>query len=257
MQTILRSRRALWVGVGLVAGGIAAALIVVSVVGSSDSKSAAPTTTTAADAAAVPGSTPAVTASRAAGAAATAKLFRGIPQKLNVLGNPNAPVTMIEFADLQCPFCRDYALDALPAIVQEYVRPGKVKLVFGGISVLGPDSETALRAAYAAGLQNRLWNFVDLLYRNQGPENSGWVTDGLLSAAGDSIPGFDTRAMMTGRGTDAVNAAIDAIAQQANEAHVNQTPTFFAGPTGGTLQSIQLSALTADAFRPTLDSLTK
>ena len=63
--------------------------------------------------------------------------------------------------------------------------------------------------------------------------------------------------MMTGRGTDAVNAAIYAIAQQANEAHVNQTPTFFAGPTGGTLQSIQLSALTADAFRPTLDSLTK
>ena len=125
-------------GVGLVAGGIAAALIVVSVVGSSDSKSAAPTTTAAADAAAVPGSTPAVTASRAAGAAATAKLFRGIPQKLNVLGNPNAPVTMIEFADLQCPFCRDYALDALPAIVQEYVRPGKVKLVFGGIRSSGP-----------------------------------------------------------------------------------------------------------------------
>jgi hypothetical protein len=53
-----------------------------------------------------------------------------------VLGNPNAPVTMIEFADLQCPFCRDYALNALPAIVQEYVRPGKVKLVFGGISFL-------------------------------------------------------------------------------------------------------------------------
>jgi protein-disulfide isomerase len=229
----------------------------VSVVGSSDSKSAAPTTTVAADAAAVPGSTPGVTATRAAGAAASAKLFRGIPQQLNVLGNPNAPVTMIEFADLQCPFCRDYTLNALPAIVQEYVRPGKVKLVFGGISVLGPDSETALRAAYAAGLQNRLWNFIDLLYRNQGPENSGWVTDGLLSAAGDSIPGFDTAAMMTGRGTDAVNGAIDAIAQQASQAQVNQTPTFFAGPTGGTLQGIRLTSLTADAFRPTLDSLTK
>jgi protein-disulfide isomerase len=257
VQTILRNRWALWVGVGLVAGAIAAALIVVSVVGSSDSKSAAPTTTAAADAAAVPGSTSAVTATRAAGAAATAKLFRGIPQKLNVLGNPNAPVTMIEFADLQCPFCRDYTLNALPAIVQEYVRPGKVKLVFGGISFLGPDSETALRATYAAGLQNRLWNFVALLYRSQGPENSGWVTDSLLRAAGKSIPGFDTEAMMTGRGTDAVNGAIDAIAQQASQAQVNQTPTFFAGPTGGTLQGIHLTSLTADAFRPTLDSLTK
>jgi hypothetical protein len=63
--------------------------------------------------------------------------------------------------------------------------------------------------------------------------------------------------MMTGRGTDAVNAAVDAMAQQANQAQVNQTPTFFAGPTGGTLQGIQLSSLTADAFRPTLDALTK
>jgi protein-disulfide isomerase len=257
MQAVLRSRWALWVGVGLVAAGIAAALIVVSVVGSSDSKSAAPTTTAAAATPAAPGSTSAATATRVTGAADTAKLFRGIPQKLNVLGNPNAPVTMIEFADLQCPFCRDYALDALPAIVDEYVRPGKVRLVFGGLSFLGPDSETALRAVYAAGLQNRLWNFVDLLYRNQGPENAGWVTDGLLRAAGKSIPGFDTEAMMTGRGTDAVNGAIDAMAQQATQAHVTQTPTFFAGPTGGTLQGIHLSSLTADAFRPTLDSLTQ
>jgi protein-disulfide isomerase len=257
MQAVLRSRWALWVGVGLVAAGIAAALIVVSVVGSSDSRSAAPTTTAAADTSAAPGKTPAVTATRLSGAAETAKLLRGVPQKLNVLGNPNAPVTMVEFADLQCPFCSDYTLNALPAIVEEYVRPGKVKLVFGGISFLGPDSETALRAAYAAGLQNRLWNFVALLYRNQGPENSGWVTDGLLRAAGDSIPGFDTAAMMTARGTDAVNGAVAAMAQQANQAQVTRTPTFFAGPTGGTLQGIQLTSLTADAFRPTLDSLTK
>jgi protein-disulfide isomerase len=257
VKDMLHRRWTLWAGVGFVAAGIAAALIVLSVVGSNDSKSAAPTTTVAANPAAAPGPTPAVTATKAPGAAETAKLFRGIPQKLNVLGNPNAPVTMIEFADLQCPFCRDYTLNALPAIVEEYVRPGKVKLVFGGMSFLGPDSETALRATYAAGLQNRLWNFVDLLYRNQGAENSGWVTDGLLRAAGNSIPGFDTEAMMTGRGTDAVNGAIDAMAQQANQAHVNQTPTFFAGPAGGTLQGIQLGSLTADGFRPTLDSLTK
>ena len=63
--------------------------------------------------------------------------------------------------------------------------------------------------------------------------------------------------MMTGRGTDAVNGAVAAMAQQANQAHVTQTPTFFAGPTGGTLQGIHLSSLNADAFRPTLDSLTK
>src|SRR5439155_270723 len=97
------------------------------------------------------------------GEAATQKLFRGIPQKLNVLGNLKAPVTMVEFADLQCPYCRDFAVQALPDIVRRYVRPGKVKLVFSGLAILGSDSERALRATYAAGLQGRLWNYLDLL----------------------------------------------------------------------------------------------
>src|SRR5581483_4833538 len=98
--------------------------------------------------------TPAAPA-RVPGAAATQKLFRGLPQTLNVLGDPKAPVTMVEFGDLQCPFCREYAIKALPAIVDEYVRPGKLKLVFTGLAFIGPDSEAALRATYAAGLQGK------------------------------------------------------------------------------------------------------
>lgn len=118
----------------------------------------------------------------------TAALLRGIPQRLNELGSPQAPVTMVEFADLQCAFCRDFALQTLPTIIDGYVRPGKVKLDFAVIAFIGPDSETALRAPYAPGLQGRLWNFVDLLYRNQGAENSGWVTDALLRSIGERDP---------------------------------------------------------------------
>jgi protein-disulfide isomerase len=249
VRSLLRSRAALFAAVGIAAVGIAAGLIVASVVRSSDKKTAPPVTSAGTIGSAT---TEATTVN---GAAETAKLFKGISQQLNVLGNPNAPVTLIEFADLQCPFCREFALNALPAIIRDYVRPGKVKLVFAGIAFIGPDSETALRATYAAGLQRRLWNFLDLLYRNQGAENSGWVTDGLLRAIGSSIKGVDVDALLAARQTDGVDNAITATNQQATEAKVNSTPTFFAGPTGGTLKQIHVTELRAKAFRPALDAL--
>jgi protein-disulfide isomerase len=261
MKSLLRSRVALFAAVGLTAVGIAAGLIVVSVVGSSDKKKVDATTIPSTTAPATPGTTaPGSTTepdSTVSGGAETAKLFRGIPQQLNALGNPKAPVTMVEFGDLQCPACRAFALDGLPAIVREYVRPGKVKLVFAGLAFLGPDSETALRATYAAGLQSRLWNFLDLLYRNQGAENSGWVTDELLRAAAKAIPGLDVGTMMAARRTTEVDNALLATQQQASSARVNTTPTFFAGPTGGTLNQINLTSLTASAIRPTIDALLK
>jgi len=253
MQAVLRSRRTLWVGVGLVAAGIAAALIVVSVVGSSDSKSAATTTppTTVAH------NTDGTTAPKPPGAAETVALFKGIPQQLNVLGKASAPVTMIEFADPQCPFCQHYTVDALPSLVEKYVRTGKAKFVFSGMHFIGPDSEKALRAVYAAGLQNRLWQYLDLLYKNQGAENSGWVTDDLLRSVGNSIPGFDTQKMLVDMNSKGVTNALAIADQQAQSAGVNQTPTFFAGRTGETLEHIDVSSLTPGAFEPTLHSLTK
>jgi protein-disulfide isomerase len=254
MQAILRSRWALWVGVGLVAAGIAAALIAVSVSGSSDSKAAATTPTPART---VESNTDGTAAPKAPGAAETIALFKGIPQQLNVLGRASAPVTMVEFADLQCPYCHHYAADALPALVDQYVRTGKAKFVFSGMHFLGPDSEKALRAVYAAGLQGRLWQYLDLLYKNQGGENEGWVTDNLLRSAGDSLPGFDTEKMLVDMNSDQVTNALAVADQQAQSAGVNQTPTFFAGKTGETLEHVNVSSLTPDGFQPTLDSLTK
>jgi protein-disulfide isomerase len=65
-------------------------------------------------------------------AAVRDELFRGVPQNGITLGSPKAPVTLVEFADLQCPYCADWARDALPTVVQEYVRTGRVRLVFRG-----------------------------------------------------------------------------------------------------------------------------
>jgi protein-disulfide isomerase len=251
MRRLLHSRTAVFVGVGVLAVAIAVPLILVSAFDSSKGESQISPTTTSAT------GTQGTTAEKARGAAATAALFKGIPQRLNQVGNPNAKVTMVEFADPQCPYCRQFALDALPAIVRDYVRTGKVKLVYFGIEIIGPNSEPGLRALYAAGLQGKLWNFSDLLYKSQGAENSGWITDALLRQIGNSIPGFDTQKMMADRQSSEVATALTASSQQASNARVSQTPPFFAGPTGGRLRQIPVTSLTPAAFRPTLDSLTK
>jgi len=253
MKDLLKKRWVLYAGVAVVALAVAGALIGVSVTGGSKKKEKSAVTTTAT------GGSKTTTSPGFAvtGAADTAALFRGIPQKLNVLGNPNAPVTMVEFADLQCPFCREYTLQALPTIVKDYVRTGKVKLVFSGMAFIGPDSEKALRAAYAAGVQNRLWNVIDLLYKNQGGENSGWVSDDLLRAVGTAAA-LDVGRMMADRQSPSVDNALTATSQQAANAHVNQTPTFFAGRTaGGTLSQVPVTSLTPEPFQQALDALLK
>src|SRR5512141_2096373 len=110
-------------------------------------------------------------AGEVAGAGEITALLDGIPQQGTVLGKPDAPVTLVEYADFQCPYCAQWALGTLPALVRDYVRAGKLRIEFRGLAFLGPDSETALRAALAAGREDGLWNVVELLYANQGAEN--------------------------------------------------------------------------------------
>ncbi|HEY7604771.1 MAG TPA: thioredoxin domain-containing protein [Gaiellaceae bacterium] len=255
MKRFFHGRNLLFLGVGSAALVIALVLILVSVIGSSSAETT-PTTPTTTETSTTGSPAPSAPA-KAPGAAATAALFHGIPQQLNQLGNAKAKVTMVEFADPQCPYCRQYALETLPTLVREYVRTGKAKLVLFGIPIIGTNSEQGLRATYAAGLQNKLWNFSDLLYKSQGAENSGWITDDLLRRIGNSIPGFDTNRMFADMQSDEVNAALSASAQQASSARVDRTPTFFAGPTGGRLEQLPITALTPDAFRPALDALLK
>jgi protein-disulfide isomerase len=190
-----------------------------------------------------------------AGAAESRALLSGIPQHGIVLGRPDAPVTLVEFADLQCPFCADWSRNAFPELVRDYVRSGKVKIVFRGLAFIGPDSQEALRFALAAGEQGKLWNVVHLLYENQGGENEGWVTDGLLTAVGRAVPGLDVERALAERSRPGVETEI-ASAQTAAAANgVQGTPSFAVGPTGGVLRPVTLDSLEAKAFRPILDAL--
>ena len=192
------------------------------------------------------------------GATATELLLQGIPQHGLVLGSPKAPVTLVEYGDLQCPICREFATATLPTIIRDYVRTGKVQLEFRGLAFIGQDSEKALEAVTAAAAQNKSWNMIDLLYRNQGQENSGWVTDSTLRAAAAAIPGLSVPGWLGDRGTAATKAKIAAMRSQAVAlmgASGIRTPTFEAGRAGQPLQYLPITSLDAGAFTPTLDQL--
>jgi protein-disulfide isomerase len=181
------------------------------------------------------------------GAPEARALFRGIPEQGIALGDPHAPVTLTEFADLQCPFCREYAEAVLPTLVQRYVRSGEVRLVFRNLSFIGPDSERAARLAAAAGLQDRLWQFTDLVYRNQGAENSGYVTDAYLRRIAQASGVDVARAFEASNGA-AVSGQLDGAAREAQRFHVESTPSFVLSRAGEQPRRLSPSSLSVGEF---------
>ena len=178
---------------------------------------------------------------------ATVAEFRGIPQSGIALGSPKAPVTMVEFADLQCPFCAQYERDVLPTILRRYVRTGKVRLEVRLLRFIGPDSDRLARVAAAASQQDRMWQFVALAYARQGTENSGYATPEFVNrlVADAGVKNVDAGA--------AAERQVRQSEQAARTLGINSTPSFMIGRTGGTLERFQPSDLTPDAFIPRVD----
>jgi protein-disulfide isomerase len=164
------------------------------------------------------------------GAAAVNAVFTGVPQSGTTLGSPNAPVTLREFIDLQCPFCDQFERTVFPTIVRRYVRPGKLKVEMEPLAFIGPDSTRGQAAVLAAGKQNRAFNYAAQLYQNQGTENTGWLNDDMVKAAAASIPGINVDRLLSERNSNAVRA----LQQQANGAgsSITSTPTIFVGKSG-------------------------
>jgi protein-disulfide isomerase len=171
------------------------------------------------------GGTSGTTTGTPVGIADARALFAGIPQRGTVLGDRRAPVTVTEYADLQCPYCGRSARDEWPKSVRRYVRGGRVKLDLRLLDFLGPDSTRGARLAAAAALQGKLWQFAYLVYRNQGEERSGWITDAYLRrvAAG---AGLDVRRAFAQRSSPAVRVALAAAKGAAAAAGIEVTPTF-------------------------------
>jgi protein-disulfide isomerase len=181
-------------------------------------------------------------------AAAVQREFAGIPQHGLVLGSPKAPLTMVEYVDLQCPGCRAFETSVLPSIVPEFVRTGKLKIEARPIAFIGPDSIPARKAAIAASEQNRAFNFMQVTYANQGTENTGWLDQTFIEHAAASVPGMAVRRLLDAQNSTAVKNATDRIDAQATADRVSETPTLFLGKTGSKLSPVS-SAATFDAAK--------
>ena len=183
-------------------------------------------------------STPTTAAGTLPDAGSAVQLFKGIPQHGNVLGKASAPVTMVEYIDLQCPVCRAFESDVMPTIVPRFVKTGKVRVIARPIAFIGPDSVRGRLAALAAGRQNFFFDFAQLLYYNQGSENSGWLDDDLIRSAFSSIPGLNVAAAEQARTETAIAQEGDRFEAQATADNVTGTPTVLVGKTGGKLTEV-------------------
>jgi len=204
---------------GILVAAIAVVVVVVLVAGNhgSDEKTAASG-----------GSTP------VANAGAIQEQLGGVPQKGNMLGRSNAPITIVEYGDLQCPVCATFSNTIMPGVVQDYIRTGKARLQFRNFAFIGEDSNKLAQAALAAGLQNKQFDFNELVYANQGQENSGYATDDYIRKIFASIPGLDVEKAMKDMQSQAIADQLGQDLQLAQTEGISATPTIFVGRSGQT-----------------------
>jgi protein-disulfide isomerase len=168
-----------------------------------------------------------------AGIAQVDSELKGIDQSGQVLGDSGAKVTVIEYGDPQCSSCKFFSENVAPQVISSEVRPGNVKYEFRPFLIIGPDSKPAMRAALAAGEQNRFWQYLQLFYLNQGGENSGYVTDDFLTsvAKGAGVP--DINQWTTDRNDSKWDAVLQQGSSQAQSFGFNGTPSIVVqGPSG-------------------------
>jgi protein-disulfide isomerase len=146
----------------------------------------------------------------------------GYPYK----GNADARVAMVEYSDYQCPLCRSYHEELEPQIDELFVKTGKVKFVYKHMAFIGEESKAAALAALCAQEQGRFWEYHDILFKNQGAENSGaYKPEKLVEFAqtvGLGINAFN-QCLSSGRYT----ALINRVTQEGRNQDVSGTPTTF------------------------------
>jgi protein-disulfide isomerase len=181
-------------------------------------------------------------------------VLTGIPQRGLTLGDPKAPVLLVEFADPQCPFCREFAQRTFDSIVRRYVRPGKVRMELRLVDFLGPDSNRGARALLAAGQQDRMWHAATRFFALQQAENSGYVTDPFLRRVLGGIAGLDVGRAMAARRSAGVGDELGAAKSMQSRYGVTSTPTLLIGPDVANLHTVSEQTPSPEQIAATIDA---
>jgi protein-disulfide isomerase len=150
----------------------------------------------------------------------------GIAQHGMVLGDPAAKVKLIEFGDLQCTACKAFSEEAIPAVIDSKVRSGEAKIEFKNYTIISQESVPAGAAAIAAGEQGRGWSYIELFYRNQGNEASGYVTPEFLTAIAKGAGVPDIGKWNEARKSRLALGLVQKTSEEAEELGFSGTPSF-------------------------------
>jgi protein-disulfide isomerase len=180
-------------------------------------------------------------------------VYAGIPQDGIHLGKPGAAATLVEIADLQCPFCAAYSREALPSVVRDYVRPGRVRYELHFRSFLGRDSVRAAGAAAYAASENRMYQFADAFYRNQGPEESGYADSDFIRTIARQVQGLDPEKAVAAANEPLSWPAVKAGEVFARNLGSTSTPDFYVRK-GGRLQPLNPQGTAPEDYARALDA---
>jgi protein-disulfide isomerase len=142
------------------------------------------------------------------------------------VGTPDAPVTIVEYSDYQCPHCAAYARETLSDVIKNYVTAGDVRYIHRDAAILGEESQWAAQAAHCAADQGQFWEYHEFLFTKQGDRNSGaFSRDNLKQYAADL--GLDTEAFNACVDSNKYAAKIVQETEESRQRGVEGTPTFF------------------------------
>ena len=164
-----------------------------------------------------------------------------------VLGDQNAPVTIIEYGDFQCPFCGKFFKETESTLREKYIKTGKVKFIYRDFAFLGPESIWAANAARCAGEQDKFWQYHDYLYGNQSGENQGAFSKSNLKSFSTAL-GLDAEKFNACLDSEKYTDLIQKETKAGGEAGVSGTPANFIN---GTLYP---GALPTATFTQIIDS---
>jgi protein-disulfide isomerase len=175
------------------------------------------------------------------------------PQDELTLGKPEAKVELVEYGDLQCPVCKAYSEEVLPQVIENKVDSGEAKITFKNFTIIGEQSAPAGAAAIAAGLQGRGWNYLELFYRNQGIENSGYADDKFLTAVAKASGVKDIAQWETDRKNAKVTGEVEDTTAEAQRLGFSGTPSFAIKGPGSSGLELLGNPSTPEEFEEAID----
>jgi len=171
-------------------------------------------------------------------------------------GSADAPVTMYEISDFECPFCAQFWRETLPSIERDYVDTGKLRLIFVNMPLtsIHPNAEPAAELAMCAARQHKFWQMHDLLYRDQDQWADLAEPGRYFLSLGDSLH-LSQGELQECLRTKATRPIIESDFDGSHRSGATSTPTFYIQSTGSATGELIVGAQPFKLFQQVLDSI--